>query len=135
MMELTHQFDEFGKAVLLSDADIPWASKKTKLEVASQCRGCAACTDPLVLTEECKHAFCQSCWNSYLLKAIHELNDNFIIPCPASGCQFFVDERIIEEMTDFQTYSMYYRKLLARLVFLFWLSLSKFIITLDKELF
>ncbi|XP_066909118.1 ankyrin repeat and IBR domain-containing protein 1 [Halyomorpha halys] len=61
---------------------------------------CGICLSPLktVLSLDCGHKFCRSCWSTYLTSRIQEGDSSLV--CPASACRHLVCPEVVEGMVS-----------------------------------
>ncbi|CAH1394062.1 unnamed protein product [Nezara viridula] len=74
--------------------------EKTDENIGEEDALCGICLSPLktVLSLDCGHKFCRSCWSTYLTSRIQEGDSSLV--CPASTCRHLVCPEVVEGMVS-----------------------------------
>jgi len=79
-----------------------------------ECEICLSEVQLEILTGlQCGHAFCQFCWNEYLITKILTENNGENIFCPSSQCDILVDENFVIKILQDSNVRSRYHKLIA----------------------
>jgi ariadne-1 len=108
---LTAFLDDPDKTLELAGVKVKTSTNNPldiKIELAeNRCSICdIECPESELFAMECKHQFCEICWNQYLTMKIQE-GQSGEIPCPSYDCGFLVHQDFVRQIVSEDMFEKY----------------------------